>query len=119
MEKYEFCKIFVRGADVETVMTVLSSLLGREFERRSMALHEAIVDVLRNPDYVEGEEDFVQWPVMVEIEAVRAADPTKIVALVSRVLVAFVEGAGWSSVAACDFEDELPWNGGLDLVAGS
>ncbi|MFB8170192.1 hypothetical protein ACFC60_19800 [Kitasatospora purpeofusca] len=113
MDRYEYCKIFVHGADLERTTGLLASLFGTEVEDDSLTVDGIVVDVLENPDGDPDEADFVRWPVLVEVEPLDAA-PAATVGLVSRLLVGFHD-AGRLAVAACDYEDELPWSGGIEL----
>lgn len=115
MSTYDFCKIFVRLDDPDQVMNALSGMFGGAFERRSLTLDFGIIDVLRNPDFTAESDDFVQWPVVVELEAQEPADAAVVVTAVSRILTVFW-GTGSPAVAACDFEDELPWKGGIEQL---
>jgi hypothetical protein len=113
-EKYEFCKIFVRTAEPPAVAGRLAELLGVQPQRRAFALPDAIVDVLKNPD-VGGADDFIGWPTIVEVEAEPQASDRSIVALTSRIIESLWD-SGWAAVAACDYETELPWKGGLERL---
>lgn len=118
--RYRFCKTFVKGADTQTVMALLRGLLGGRVEHDSLMLPGLVIDVLPNPDvtYASGAaDDFLRWPVMVEAEPDDPDDERAIVATMRRVLTALWD-AGYPAVAACDFEDELPWGGGIRRVGG-
>jgi hypothetical protein len=114
-EPYRFCKIFLCAAEPRSVMDLLAVLLGGDFQRGSLALPSAVVDVLRNPD-AGSAEDFIGWPTFVEIEADADADNASIVEVTSRIVIA-MWGAGIPAVAACDYEDELPWRGGISRIS--
>ncbi|NBH03835.1 hypothetical protein [Amycolatopsis sp. SID8362] len=97
---YEFCKIYVRADSVDVVRRVLPA--------------ESSLDVLRNDDRLPLErsgDDFVRWPVLVEAEP-GDEDPATVVRLVTRVLE-ILWRHGYEAVASCDFEDELPYAGGI------
>ncbi|MFJ3658787.1 hypothetical protein ACIPPR_36470 [Streptomyces nigra] len=68
-------------------------------------------------DYATGRRahpsDFLQWPTVLECEAVEGAPAEEVVQAVAAVLEALWRG-GFKAVAACDFEDELPARGGID-----
>jgi hypothetical protein len=108
---YRFCKIFLRSADPSEIKGMLASLLGGEFQRRSMYLTDVTVDVLKNPD-AGAEDDFVRWPTFVEVEAGDEAVNESVAGIISKIVEAMWE-AGIPAVAACSFEDELPWRGGI------
>ncbi|MER6327698.1 hypothetical protein [Streptomyces coelicoflavus] len=67
-------------------------------------------------DYVTGWRahpfDFLEWPTVLECEAVAGAPAEEVVQAVTAVLEALWRG-GFKAVAACDFEDELPARGGI------
>jgi hypothetical protein len=116
---YEFCKTFVKGADTQTIIVLLRELLGGEVSWDSLVLPGFIVDVLPNPDVTfasddgsDDSDDFVLWPVLVEVGPADPDDERAIVAMMQRILPALWD-AGYPAVAACDFEDELPWDGGI------
>jgi hypothetical protein len=113
-EKYEFCKIFVRAAEPPAVTGQLAELLGAQPQRRAFILADAIVDVLKNPD-ADLADDFIGWPTIVEVEAEPEASDRSIVALTSRIVESLWD-SGWPAVAACDYEAELPWKGGLERL---
>ncbi|MFD6155198.1 hypothetical protein ACFWF7_16040 [Nocardia sp. NPDC060256] len=115
-EKYRFCKIFVRSAEPPVLMQLIAGLLGENFALRTLTLPTATVDVLKNPDAKGDSDDFLFWPSMVEIEARDPIDPQEILTTARRTLVALWE-AGFPAVAASDFEDELPWRGGVDRLS--
>ncbi|WP_146044384.1 hypothetical protein [Amycolatopsis sp. BJA-103] len=89
----------------------MTGLLGVRDRLGVFSLPEAIVDVSRNPGR-GATGDFIGWPAIVEVEAEEGAERASVVGLVSRILSALWE-AGIPAVAACDYEDELPWRGGI------
>jgi len=115
MSKYSYCRILVKGLRAEDVQSLLSGLFEGTFEMHTMTVSSLDVEVRRNPDHQGSEEspdDFVLWPVQVEIEPVAPHGEDSMVEAVTRALEALWE-ANAHAVAACDFEDELPWNGGI------
>jgi len=117
-EKCEYCKIFVKATDPEPVKALLSALLGGTFQQRDMTVDHFDVAVLPNSyatDPPDLGDDFVVWPTMIELGMDEPVDAARMVATTSRVLVAFWD-AGLPAVAACDYEDELPWAGGIQRV---
>ncbi|GAA2449654.1 hypothetical protein GCM10010405_36390 [Streptomyces macrosporus] len=115
MSRYSYCRILVKGLRVEDVRPLLSRLFEGTFEMRTMTVGGLDVEVRRNPDHQESTEfpdDFVLWPVQVEIEPVAPHGEDSMVETVTRILEALWEAKA-QAVAACDFEDELPWNGGI------
>lgn len=110
-ETYQFCKIFVRAAEPQPVAERLATLLDARLRRRMLELPEAVVEIRKNPD-AGATDDFIGWPVTVEIDAGPDAADEAIVSLASRIVTELWE-RGTAAVAACDYEDELPWGGGL------
>jgi hypothetical protein len=108
--RYEFCKMFVRADAPADVFGVLTEILDGTVVRRSVELPGATVEVLRNPDASIGDAaDFLFWPVLVEIES--DGSPA-VVDLAARIL-SHLWDLGYPTVAACDYEEELPWRGGI------
>ena len=107
---YGYCKLFVRTEQREFVVRLLGSLLGIT-PAGFYLTHDALgFDVRTNPDAVIGSRDFLDWPVIVEV-----TNDTRSEGVV-RVLGDLLR-ASWADgvpmVAACPFEDELPWSGGI------
>jgi len=117
-DPYGYCKIFVNAAHPELVKSMLADLLGGTFHRRDMLIDGLAVSVLRNDDAAEpprAEDDFVRWPLLIELDAEEPATAGRMRVTTARILTAL-----WASshpaVAACDFEDELPWRGGIARI---
>lgn len=107
-----YCKVFV-GRTTETgARTLLSALLGVGFSRGTARLGDLFVDVRRNKEHVAGETDFLFWPVVVELDSEERAAGERLVETTAALLRA-LWSAGCPAVAACDFEDVLPWSGGI------
>ncbi|MET8703305.1 hypothetical protein ACFVUH_30445 [Kitasatospora sp. NPDC058032] len=106
-----FCRIFVDGGLRQT-RVLLEAATGGRFDDGVLELPDAVVEVRRNEDAAPGAEEFLWWPVTVEIDLPPGPAPGGVVELVARILRA-LDGAGRPAVAACDFEDELPWRGGI------
>lgn len=110
-DRYKFCKIYIQNLSPSEVMEILAFLLGGRFERRSMYLDGVVVDVLKNPD--SGlVDDFVGWPTIVDIDATADGENSVMVAVASSIVTGIWERGNYA-VAACDYEDELPWRGGI------
>jgi hypothetical protein len=113
---YDYCKIFVRHEEPSTVSTRLAALLGAQAQRRSLLLPGLVLDVRPNPDGDQAAgDDFVRWPVFVEVEPDDSDTGQMMTRTVSQILTDFWN-AGIPAVAACDFEDELPWSGGIQRL---
>ena len=117
--RYGYCSAYVKASDAKMVTEILATALGAEIEDDNIRLRGVIMDARTNPDVEDGSapgDDFVRWPVLIEIDADDPDDGATMVAVVSRILSTLWD-AGYPTVAACDFEDELPWGGGLRRLA--
>lgn len=117
----DYCEIFVRtDGTAATVLATLAELLGGHVRLRSLYLSGLVIDVRRNPRATggggEAADDFVRWPVTVELDGADT-DRATVVDTAARILTALWD-AGQPAVAACDFEDELPWAGGIGRLRG-
>jgi hypothetical protein len=114
-DRYEYCKVFVARMSNDHAKAVITALLDEPFARNSIELPELAVDVRTNPDSLPPPDigdDFVRWPLLVELERTAGTGGAAMVDTTSRILEA-LWAAGGSAVAACDFEDELPHAGGI------
>ncbi|MGW3346312.1 hypothetical protein ACWDA3_23635 [Nonomuraea rubra] len=114
-DKYRYCKIFTTAPEAY-LKTQLAILLGGEFDRHAMDLADLVVEVRRNPDAhidTTAVAEFLSWPFLIELEEENGATSAMVesVSAIIRTLWA----AGHKAVAASDFEDELPWKGGIEL----
>ncbi|OXM43675.1 hypothetical protein [Amycolatopsis alba] len=112
-EGYEYCKIFFR-AGTRAVVDLLTAPLGVHADRGLFALSDMDVEVLQNPDRGLA-EGFIGWPVFVEVVPGKDTENASVVGIVSRILTA-AQSSGIPAVAACDYEDELPWLGKVGLA---
>ncbi|MET9861760.1 hypothetical protein ABZY93_21035 [Streptomyces smyrnaeus] len=110
----DYCKIFVDLVSTTAVTNLLSELADEPFAGRTIELSIMIIDVLENPD-AGLTDDFVTWPVLIEIEKPPDAAWEDYIAGIDRVLV-HLWGNGAQAVTACDFEHKLPWSGGIRRV---
>lgn len=115
----EFCRFFVEAADIAPVVEVLTAALDVPFAKNSATARGLDIDVWDN-GYASGEPrfgaDFLEWPLTVELSSAEAVAHDTVFDVVKRVLVALWD-ADIRAVAACDFEDELPWRGGIGRLA--
>jgi hypothetical protein len=112
-DRYEGCSIYVRGADDQAVRDLLIPAIGGEVSGRTLDLPGLVMDVRTNPDVDPNIGDnFLFWPVLIEVESSAPHDREPILGVTTRVLTTLWD-AGHPAVAACDFEDELPWQGGI------
>lgn len=119
-DQSEFCRFFVEAAEIAPVVDVLAAALGEPFAKNSAVVSGLDVDVWDN-EYASGQprfgEDFLEWPLTVEVSAEEVAVPHDVVFdVVKRMLVALWD-ADIRAVVACDFEDELPWRGGIGRLS--
>jgi hypothetical protein len=98
-----------RGA----VTDVVSSVLGEEFMGDRMRLPGLDIYVDDNP-YRRADlaGDFLDWPGAIEVVGHAGLGGAVMVDVTRRILEG-LWGAGIGAVAAADFEDELPFRGGI------
>jgi hypothetical protein len=132
---YTYCKIFVKNIDQDATKDRITSLFGQQFHRHSMALDGLTLEVRPNPDSdpgTAGGDDFVYWPTLIELDtdpdtqpgaepdaepgAVQVNAAQQMVETATALIRTFWED-GYPAVAAADFEDQLPWNGGIQRIA--
>jgi hypothetical protein len=96
-------------------MKLMSSEFWGVFVGIIMCTPRLIVEVRDNPDAVRGREvgeDFLFWPVLVELDAEGPSEEEGIVTGASKALEVL-----WCSevpaVADCDYEDRFPWRDGI------
>ncbi|MEU6176089.1 hypothetical protein ABZ832_29795 [Streptantibioticus parmotrematis] len=119
--QYLYCKTFVEQGTTASVMATLAATLKGAFSRHSMTVGGLVVEVRRNSDApldIPVGDDFVQWPVLVEVDAEENQDRDLMVETVGTILRTLWE-SGNRAICACDFEDELPWSGGIELLGTS
>ncbi|MGW4897130.1 hypothetical protein ACWEQL_33440 [Kitasatospora sp. NPDC004240] len=111
-----FCKIYVTGLRESTVTELLEIQFGTTLSDAGACIDGIEVEVRRNPDsFMPGEpSDFVLWPLMIEIEAGQDNED-RVIDETSKIIKVIWENSG-QAVASCDFEDRLPWSGGVDRV---
>ncbi|MEU5400164.1 hypothetical protein ABZ348_12840 [Streptomyces sp. NPDC005963] len=96
----------------------MSSAFGGSFTRRWMTVEGIDIEVRRGPaarGRVDSCRDFVWWPVQIELEPSRPEGEARMVDS-TRCVLAALWAAEAQAVAACDYEDELPWQGGSQLL---
>ncbi|GHG08870.1 hypothetical protein ACFFSH_14255 [Streptomyces filamentosus] len=114
---YAYRPVYVDVAAPETAADRLRWVPGVEAvagEPHELRLGPLLVDASYD-DCVTGERahphDFLQWPTVLECEAVPGAAPAEVTGAVAGLLRTPWD-IGFKALAACDFEDELPENGG-------
>jgi len=115
-KEYNYCKIYVNGLLFEDLQNLMVDVFGGGFEVRTMYLDGYSIDVRNNPSAVsENVDQFVEWPLLVEFDADDGYADEAAVQTVTDILNKLWE-SGLQAVASCDFEDELPWSGGIDRL---
>lgn len=114
-DHYEYCELFVQTADRSAVVALVGRLPGAAVDGDRVEVAGMTWDVRRHSDWDASEAgSWLLWPTIVDVQS-RPARPHAVVELVSEFL-----RASWAArigvVAACKFEDELPWSGGIELV---
>lgn len=114
---YTYCKVYLKGAEPAE----LPSAPGVDLEphRNKLPAGPAGEKWRREhsvPEYVDPDDDFILWPTIVDVYADEEEGQRAIVGVVAELLRRMWD-AGVPAVAACDFEDELPWAGGKDRLA--
>ena len=115
LSDYIYCKIFVAKASEQEVREIASSALGAYFQGKFLEASDILVEVSRNPDSHGDrnfDEDFIYWPTLIELELENHSH-FPILARKTSLLLSTLWGASLPSIAACDFEDQLPWSGGI------
>ncbi len=107
-----YCKVYLAGAaDSAAAKAAISAATGQLFERRGAQVAGLRVEVFDNGqpgwEASDADDDFLHWPVYLEIEPMDAemALPAFIAALAG--LLNRLDAHGLRSMASCDFEDEL------------
>lgn len=116
-----YCKMFV-DAQAKTVTPVVEAVLGQEFDDLdSLTVSGVDIEVNRNKDAFGpaatlwregGGSSFILWPALVELDNGDGDVTPEMVDVTARILTALWED-GQPAVAACDYEDRLPWSGGI------
>ena len=113
------CRLFVDSDDRTAVSTVIHATLGGELDGYCVTASSFEADIRRNDDCRSpataiADAGFLFWATTVDFEAI-GVDRSKAVDLLTRLLVA-LWSSGLRTVAACEFEDLLPWAGGIQRV---
>ncbi|GAA4233864.1 hypothetical protein GCM10022254_37330 [Actinomadura meridiana] len=115
-----FGKAFINEERISVVQENLSRTLLVHFDSTATTVIGGVeVEIRRNSDRASSGQtigDFTFWPVFVEIEDEESGVTDSIVEITSRVIVGLWE-VGIPVVVACDFEDLLPWKGGIERIA--
>ncbi|KAB2384593.1 hypothetical protein [Actinomadura montaniterrae] len=108
--RYDYCGLYLRGLSKDAAVDLVAQAIATSLDGAVAQLNGLEIEVLRNPGFVSDAEDFPTWPIKIEVVKQEAA-PSQMVDAVSKLLT-FAWRAGYEAVAACDYEDELPAEGG-------
>ncbi|GAA2069744.1 hypothetical protein [Actinomadura alba] len=109
-EHYDYCGLYLRGLSEDAAVELAAHATGAPRDGSLLHIDGIDIEILRNPDFTHDAADFPTWPVKIEIEKGHATT-RQVVAAVSEILTSAWQ-AGYDAVAACDYEDELPEQGG-------
>ncbi len=117
-----YCKVFVDADDVSQIElhSSLETCLGdrvKSVGQRSIEGALFAIEVMRNDDFDairrKEPDGFVYFRYYLDVDAVPGQPHAEQVALVAQILECFW-AQGYAAVAAADFEDELPHQGGYN-----
>jgi len=114
-DEYRSCKIFVLGpADRELLIALAESVLASDQESPALAgPQDTEVDVRSNDERDDARlSDFFCWPYYLDVTWVGNPPSSRVTSRVSGILES-CWARGWSAVASCNYESELPYSGGL------
>jgi len=103
---YRWCTLYVDADDQAVITAELERLLGPASDLDVFTPPGFRVEVRRNPDHTAGPH-FLDWPTVVEIDALARVPDTEVVAFVSRV-IGHLHRAAQRVAAESDFVDHLP-----------
>ncbi len=112
--RYEYCKVFVNEVDPDRVASIAAASVGGPPDRCLIELEGIVLEVRPNAD-AGWVSDFLGWPITIEVEAADGTVSEPAVSTVTALLQA-LWNAETPAVAACDYEDELPHRGGINLT---
>ncbi|RKS76170.1 hypothetical protein BZB76_1520 [Actinomadura pelletieri DSM 43383] len=116
-----YCKAFVSEECYHVVREHLSGILSADFASATAAIDSVEVEIRRNPDHVSSKrptDKFLYWPIIVEIEDDSSVATSAMMGIASRVIIGLWK-VDIPVVVACDFEQLLPWKGGIERVGNS
>jgi hypothetical protein len=116
---YQYCSVYVDYEDVRDLQSQLASLLEGEDKNFGHIALNGVTLVVRENEYRQmgalKKNDVVQWPAVIECESSGEPEDRMLIGLVSKILEE-LWGSDRRAVASCDFEDELPWGGGIRRI---
>ncbi|GHB51665.1 hypothetical protein GCM10010347_21840 [Streptomyces cirratus] len=112
---YEDCSIYVDAPDPEAVIEALAHLADGPVDAHVLRAGSVLLHVGHNgyASDIGGDPvaPFLRWEVTTDCEAPSATTAEDVVEAVATVLRT-LWSSGYRALAACDFENELPANGG-------
>lgn len=114
MEPHSYCKIFVHGpANARELIGAVEEATGQTASGASIFIGRSTIDIRENEDRDDSKMDrFVHWPFYLDAGPDDMSTDESLVPLITTVLE-HLWGKSWSTVAACDFEEELPSHPGF------
>ena len=104
--QYRWCTLYVDVQDPSVVTAELARLLGPASDLDVFTPPGFTVEVRRNPDHTAGPH-FLDWPTVVEIDALTRVPDAEVVAFVTRV-IDHLHLAAQRVAAESDFVEHLP-----------
>ncbi|MEV6157051.1 hypothetical protein AB0L53_42590 [Nonomuraea sp. NPDC052129] len=109
-ERYDYCGLYLRGASEDAAIALAARATGATRDGRLLCVGTIEIEIRRNDNGIHDGADFPTWPIKMEIERGNATS-RQVIETVSKILTHAWQ-AGCDAVAACDYEDELPEQGG-------
>lgn len=103
---FRWCTLYVDTPDPAVITAEVARLLGPGSELDVFSPPGFTVEVRRNPDHTGG-PDVLDWPTVIEIDALAQVPDTEVVAFVTR-LIDHLHAAAQRVAAESDFIDHLP-----------
>lgn len=112
VDDYEYCAVYVRGLpDRDRMAELVAQATAGRLHAETVYCDGIEIDVRANPDHDPAEHEFVFWPIKLDI-CIDPATPTSRRVEITAGLLTRLWSSGHDAVAACDYEDELPNQGG-------
>jgi len=112
------CKIYIFASlSRQSLLELLAEITQGNLSAGTVETSWGLLDVLRNSDTdlskVSNEDGFLYYPYFAEVEAASDATRTVLTKAIGGLLEA-LWAKSIKAVAACDFEDELPQQSGIE-----
>lgn len=112
------CSIYVDSENREAIFRCVEQSLGGGVERYRKIETSALELYVAHNDYeidLVRSSDFICWPSVLECTQPSGSSAAEFMDAIGRCLDALWK-APFRAVAACDFEDRLPYSGGIDVI---